>query len=108
MPKGMKASSFERMKANAVKFGGAAKKALTKTAEARKEAVDKIAAFEKALKAALKEAKALSKNSIAPVSRDAAKKVATKKVASKKAGVKKAAVKKAASKKTGAKKVAGL
>jgi len=102
MPKGIKASSLERMEANAVKFGEAAKKALAKTAEARKEAADKVAAFEKTMKAALKEAKAVSKNSSAPV-----KRVATKKVASKKVGVKKVTAKKIATTQA-AKKVAGV
>lgn len=110
MPKGIKASSLERMAANAVKFGEAAKKALAKTAEMRKEAADKIAAYEKTVKATLKDAKAASKNanvSGGTASAAPAKRVATKKTAAKKVGAKKVTAKKVSAKKV-AKKTASL
>ena len=75
MQKPNKPSSLDKLEIAAAKLGDAAKKSLDKADVAKKDAVAKVAMYEKAAKALLKEAKSIAKGSVTtPAKRVGAKK----------------------------------
>jgi len=77
MQKPNKPSSLDKLELAAAKLGDAAKKSLDKANAAKKDAVAKVALYEKAAKALLKEAKSIAKGNVtAPAKKVGAKKAA--------------------------------
>jgi len=105
-----KPSLLNKLLAMASRLGESAKQALHKSNTAKKDAAVKVAQYEKTAKAAIKEAKTVSKTSTAPAAAAPAKKATAKKVAAKPVAAKKvtaaAPAKKTADKKVPVKTVA--
>jgi len=77
MQKPNKPSSLDKLEIAAAKLGDAAKKALDKANAAKKDAAAKVALYETAAKALLKEAKSIAKGNVtAPAKKVSAKKAA--------------------------------